>query len=67
MRLVPLAAAVVLLLGGSIALAVEDNGLGGTTLLAAGLIVLGAWIAVESWTALDERKRPKPKPPEDQP
>jgi len=54
MRLAPLAAAAVFLLGGSVALAVEDNGLAGTTLLAAGLVCLGAWLAIESWHQINE-------------
>jgi high-affinity Fe2+/Pb2+ permease len=62
LRLAPLAAAAVFLLGGSIALAVEDNGLAGTTLLAAGLITLGAWLALESWRQVDEWQRRKPRP-----
>lgn len=61
-RLASLAAAAVFLLAGSVALAVEDNGLGGTTLLAAGLVTLGAWICSESIRLWEERK---PKPPDD--
>jgi hypothetical protein len=57
LRLAPLAAAAVFLLGGSIALAVEDNGLAGTTLLASGLICLGAWIALESSRQISEWQR----------
>jgi hypothetical protein len=54
LRLAPLAAAAVFLLGGAVALAVEDNGLAGTTLLAAGLITLGAWLALEASRQIHE-------------
>jgi hypothetical protein len=56
-RLTPLLAAALFLLGGSVALAVEDNGLAGTTLLAAGLITLGAWLSIESWHQISEWHR----------
>jgi len=56
LRLVPLAAAAFFMISGAIALHVEDNGLSGFALLTAGLMTLGAWIAVESYWAISTRR-----------
>lgn len=55
--LTPLLAAAVFLLGGSITLAIEDNGLSGTALIVSGLIVLGAWLAIEAHNSLKNKDK----------
>lgn len=59
LRLVPLAAAAAFMLAGAYAMNIEPNGLPGIALLIAGLITLGAWIATESWAAIEQKKTPK--------
>jgi hypothetical protein len=62
LRLVPLAAAAFFMITGAYALNIEPNGLPGIALLIAGLITLGAWLAVESWHAIAEIRAPKNPP-----
>jgi hypothetical protein len=63
LRLVPLAAAAFFMISGSYALNIEPNGLPGIALLIAGLITLGSWLTVESWSAIQDRR--KGDPPQD--
>jgi hypothetical protein len=67
LRLVPLAAAAFFMISGAYALNIEPNGLPGIALLISGLIVLGAWLAVESWHAISDIRKPSddddPPPP----
>ena len=50
----PLAAAAALLIGGAYSYALEET-VPGTALLAAGLMVLGAWLALEAAGLIRER------------
>jgi hypothetical protein len=56
LRLVPLAAAAFFMISGAYALNIEPNDLPGIALLIAGLITLGAWLAVESYWAISSRR-----------
>jgi hypothetical protein len=56
LRLVPLAAAAFFMITGSYAMNIEENGLPGVALLVAGLIILGVWISIESWSAIEGKR-----------
>jgi hypothetical protein len=56
-HLAPLAAAAALLIGGAYSYASEET-VPGVALLAAGLIVLGAWLALEAAGLIALRKTP---------
>jgi hypothetical protein len=57
LRLVPLAAAAFFMISGAYALNIEPNGLPGIALLIAGLITLGSWLTVESWSDIQDRRK----------
>jgi hypothetical protein len=59
LRLVPLAAATLFMITGAYAMNIEPNGLPGIALLLSGLITLGAWIAVESWSTITDKLEKK--------